>query len=85
MITLTSDRPTGRVLRDLRHRRGLSLRQVALRAHLTPSAVLKRENTRSGYVGILIQHARALGYEVALVPRGAGRYASRETGTGWPR
>jgi transcriptional regulator with XRE-family HTH domain len=82
MITLTSDHQIGPVLRKLRLDAGLTMRQLGARAHMSTSGIAKREHARAGYVGILIGHAGALGFDVALVPlRHPG---ARNTGTGWP-
>ncbi len=82
MIPLTRDLHVGPLLRHLRHRAGLSLRQLADRSHLSTSGIQKRERATSGYVGILIDHAQALGFDVALIP--ARHAGARPTGTGWP-
>jgi transcriptional regulator with XRE-family HTH domain len=81
-IPLLSDRQIGPTLRTLRHNAGLSLRQLGLRTRLSPSAIQKRERSAAGYVGILIEHVRPLGYTVALIPQ--RHPGARDTGTGWP-
>ena len=82
MIPLINDRQIGPLLRTLRHNAGLSIRQLSIRTRISPSAIQKREQRTAGYVGILIEHVRPLGYAVALVPQ--PRSNARDTGTGWP-
>ncbi len=82
MITLTSEREIGPTLRALRHGAGLSIRQLSIRARLSSSGVLKREQRPGGSVGALIEHVRPLGYTVALMPQ--RHPGTRDTGTGWP-
>jgi transcriptional regulator with XRE-family HTH domain len=80
VITLTNDRHLGRLLRHLRIGAGLSQTQLGIRTHMTKGGISKREiDSRAVTAGALIETARALGYSVVLVPRGA-----RPTGTGWP-
>lgn len=68
MITLTSDRELGRLLRQLRHDAGLSLNDLAPLCHLSKGGLSKREiDSRAMTAGALIETARALGYDVALV------------------
>lgn len=82
MITLTRGRPLGPILRNLRLDAGLTLDQLADGTHLTRSGISKRENRPSCTVGALVDHSRALGFDVALVP--ARHPHARPTGTGWP-
>lgn len=81
-IRLTGDEHVGPLLRRLRLDAGLTMRQLGARAHMSTSGIAKRETARAGYVGILIGHAQALGYGVALVPQ--RHPGARPTGTGWP-
>lgn len=82
MIPLTHRQPVGPVLRRLRLESGLSVRRVAAAAHLSPNGVLKREKSTAGYIDMFAEHARALGFDVALIP--ARHPHARPTGTGWP-
>jgi transcriptional regulator with XRE-family HTH domain len=82
VIPLTTDRQIGPTLRELRHNAGLSLRQLSQLASLSASGIQKRERSTAGYVGILIEHVRPLGYAVALIPQ--RHPGARPTGTGWP-
>ena len=82
MIPLTSQRQIGPTLRRLRLDAGLSLREVARRAHVSANGVQKREVSRAGYLGMLVEHVAVLGFDVALVP--ARHPGARPTGTGWP-
>jgi transcriptional regulator with XRE-family HTH domain len=79
---LTSDRQIGPTLRRLRLDAGLSIRQLARRAYISPNGVHKREASHAGYLEMFAQHVGALGYTVALVP--TPRPGVRPTGTGWP-
>jgi transcriptional regulator with XRE-family HTH domain len=82
MITLTRERHLGRLLRDLRRDAGLTLRQLGAQAHVSKSAVSKREVNRSVTTAALIDHAHVLGFDLALIPK--RQRGSRPTGTGWP-
>lgn len=82
MITLTRQRQIGPMLRQLRLSGGLTIRQVARRAHISPNGVHKREASNAGYLDMLVEHAQVLGYAVALVPQ--RHPGARDTGTGWP-
>jgi len=82
VITLTSEREIGPTLHKLRLDAGLTLRQVARAAHISANGVHKREVSRAGYLGMLVEHVGVLGYTVALVP--ARHPGARPTGTGWP-
>jgi transcriptional regulator with XRE-family HTH domain len=82
VITLTRTGDVGAVLRALRHRAGLSIRQLAVHAHVSKSGIAKRENHPGMTLGTLIDHAQALDHTVALVP--TPRPGTRPTGTGWP-
>lgn len=66
-IPITRGSDLGRLLRDLRHRAGLSQNALAARAHLTKSGLAAREQRSGMTAGALIDHARALGYAVALI------------------
>jgi transcriptional regulator with XRE-family HTH domain len=68
-IPLTRASDLGRLLRELRHRAGLSQNALAVRAHVTKSGLSAREQRSGMTVGALVDHARALGYDVALIPR----------------
>jgi hypothetical protein len=81
-IPLTNDRAIGPTLRTLRHNAGLSLRQLGIRARLSPSGIQKREQRPGASIGVLIDHIRPLGYTLALVPATSPK--RRDTGTGWP-
>ncbi len=67
-IRLT-DRHIGNLLRELRERAGLSQLALTRRAHITKSGISARESRSSMTVGALVEHARALGYDLALIPR----------------
>jgi transcriptional regulator with XRE-family HTH domain len=82
VIPLTSQREIGPTLHQLRLDAGLSIRQVARRAHVSANGVYKRETSRASYLGMLVEHVGVLGYTVALVP--ARHPGARPTGTGWP-
>lgn len=81
-IPLTAGRHIGPLLRQLRQDAGLTLRQLSTRTHLSISGISKREQAHAGYVDIFVEHTRALGYGVALIPE--RHPGARETGTGWP-
>lgn len=82
MIHLTAERQIGPLLRRLRLDAGLSVRDVAARAHLSKSGIAKREQSRGGYLGLLVETVNALDYDVVLQKR--RRPGARPTGTGWP-
>lgn len=84
VITLTSDEEIGRTLRQLRRDSGLTMRQLGARAHLSPSGIAKREQSRAGRLGALLDHVQALGCVIALLPDQPAQRGRRETGTGWP-
>jgi hypothetical protein len=65
-VTRASD--LGALLRDLRHRAGLSQRTLAGLAHVSKSGLSAREQRSGMTAGALVDHARALGYTLALVP-----------------
>jgi len=67
-IHLARSSDLGQLLRDLRHQRGLSQRDVARATHISKSGLAAREQRSSMPVGALIGHAQALGYTVALIP-----------------
>lgn len=69
MITLNHQRHIGAILRDLRHDAGLTLRELGDRAHVSKSGISKRETNSGITAGALIDHAHALGYDLALIPR----------------
>ena len=71
MIIIDSQERIGPVLRGLRAKAGLTIRQLAELAHVSKSGITKRENRPGGTVELLIEHAAALGYAVALVPKDA--------------
>lgn len=81
MIILSRYQDIGATLRSLRHTAGLTIRDLSARAHVSASAVSKRENHHGITAGALVEHAGALGYRLALIPARPGR---RLTGTGWP-
>jgi len=81
-IPITRHQNLGALLRRLRHQAGLSLDQLAAITHVSKSGLTKREQRGGITVGALVDHARHLGYDVALVPQ--RRPGVRETGTGWP-
>jgi transcriptional regulator with XRE-family HTH domain len=82
VIPLPADREIGPTLRQLRLGAGLTIRQLARRAHISPNGVHKREASRAGYLAMLAQHVGVLGYTVALIPHRDAD--TRDTGTGWP-
>ena len=82
MIPLPADREIGPTLRQLRLGAGLTIRQLARRAHISPNGVHKREASHAGYLTMLAQHVGVLGFAVALVPQ--RHPGARDTGTGWP-
>ena len=59
----------GQLLRRLRHDAGMSPEGLARRLTMSRSGVLRREQIGFLPADALIAHARALGYDVALVPR----------------
>jgi hypothetical protein len=67
-IRLSHGSDLGRLLRDLRHQSGLSQVALARAAHITKSGLAAREQRSSMAVGALVDHAKALGYAVALIP-----------------
>lgn len=81
MIFLSRHQDIGSLLRHLRHTAGLTQAQVAARSWVTKKAICSRELHGGAALAGLVDHARALGYRVALVPDRPGR---RLTGTGWP-
>lgn len=82
MIPLTAEHDVGPTLHRLRLDAGLTIRETAARAHISANGVHKRERSRAGYIGMFVHHARALGFDVALIP--ARHPHARPTGTGWP-
>lgn len=68
-IPLHRESLVGPLLRELRHRAGLSLRQLAPLAHVSKAGLSKREQRGGLTVGALVDHARVLGYDLALLPR----------------
>lgn len=69
MIPLSHSRDVGGILRNLRTKAELSVRQVAARAHISKSAVTKRETRPGMSVDGLIDHADALDHVLVLVHR----------------
>lgn len=69
IIPITRAADLGKILRDLRHDKGLSQRALAQGTHLTKSGLAAREKRSGMTAGALVEHARALGYDVALIPR----------------
>jgi DNA-binding transcriptional regulator YiaG len=67
-IRLAHSSDLGQLLRDLRHRAGLSQRDLARLAHVSKGGLAAREQRSGMTVGALVDHARALGYAVALIP-----------------
>lgn len=57
----------GLILRELRHRAGLSQHRLAALANVTKSGLAAREQRSGMTVGALVDHVRPLGYEVALI------------------
>lgn len=82
MIRLTSDRRLGTLLRLLRTDAGLTIRDLAAKTQSSPTGICRRENRNGITAWGLIDHARALGFDVALIP--ARHRGGRPTGTGWP-
>lgn len=81
MIRVTDQRQLRQILRQLRRGQGLSQAQVAEKSYVTQQAIMMRENgKRAMHVGTFLEHVRALGFTVALMPVDK----RRETGTGWP-
>ncbi|HXM54566.1 MAG TPA: helix-turn-helix transcriptional regulator [Candidatus Dormibacteraeota bacterium] len=58
----------GALLRHLRHQAGLSQQKLARRANVTKSGLAARERRNGMTVGAFIDHAQALGYDLALIP-----------------
>lgn len=69
MIPLSHTRNIGGVLRGLRTTAQLTVRQLAARAHISKSAVTKRETRPGMTVDGLIDHADALNHVLVLVHR----------------
>lgn len=67
-IRISHSSNLGALLRHLRHEAGLSQRDLAATAHVTKSGLAAREQRSGMTAGALIDHARALGYDVALLP-----------------
>lgn len=69
----------GHLLRDLRHHAGLSQQRLARIANVTKSGLAAREQRSGMTVGAFIDHARALGYDVALIRAVAALTPDRRT------
>lgn len=82
MITLTRHHHLGEQLRALRELAGLTTRQLGAAAHISKSAVSKREHSSGITANALVEHVGPLGYDVALIRR--VHPGARPTGTGWP-
>jgi transcriptional regulator with XRE-family HTH domain len=83
MITISSDRHLGPLVRRLRLDAGLSQTALGKRVHMSKGGISKRElEARAMTVGALIESGRAFGFDLALVP--ARHRGVRPTGTGWP-
>lgn len=67
-IRITHSSNLGQLLRNLRHKAGLSQQALARTAHVSKSGLSAREQRSGMTAGALIDHARALGYDVALLP-----------------
>jgi hypothetical protein len=70
LIMLADGHNLGPLLRNLRHDVGLTLDEVGRRAYITRKGVCNRELHGVALpAAALIEHANALGYDLALVPR----------------
>jgi DNA-binding transcriptional regulator YiaG len=68
-IRLTTSDTIGTALKHMRQDAGQSLDGLALRLGISRSGVHKREHDGRVPTSALVRHARALGYDVALIPR----------------
>jgi hypothetical protein len=78
-IRITHSHNLGHLMRDLRHHAGLSQRGLATLANVTKSGLSAREQRSGMTVGAFIDHARALGYDVALIRRAGHLTPDRRT------
>jgi hypothetical protein len=69
----------GLILRELRHRAHLSQNELARRMHITKSGLSAREQRPGMSVGAFLDHAGAVGFDVALVPRAGALTPDRRT------
>ncbi len=70
-IRVTHHSNLGLLLRELRHHAHLSQNDLARIMHITKSGLAAREQRPGMSVGAFIDHAQALGYDVALIRRTA--------------
>jgi len=83
VITIRNSQHLARLLRHLRETAGITRRDLATRLFVSQTTVANREQHQRGVASdALVDHAHALGYQVALIP--ARRRGVRPTGTGWP-
>lgn len=83
MITILNRRHVALLFRHLREARHLTRQEVAARLFVSTKTVANRERFDKGVnTEVLLDTARVLGYDIALIP--ARRPGARPTGTGWP-
>jgi Helix-turn-helix domain len=78
-IPVTHHSHLGLILRELRHRAGLSQNALARQMHITKSGLAAREQRPGMSVGAFIDHAQAVGYDVALIRRAGALTPDRRT------
>ena len=83
MITIRNSQHLARLLRHLRETAGITRRDLAARLFVSQTTIANREQHQRGVASdALVDHAHALGHQVALIRE--RRPGGRPTGTGWP-
>jgi DNA-binding XRE family transcriptional regulator len=78
-IRITHSSNLGLLLRELRHEAKFSQNALARRMHITKSGLAAREQRPGMSVAAFIDHARAVGYDVALVRHAGALTPDRRT------